>query len=110
MSAILSLLNMTSSVFSKTWLPPELQQVLSCESPAVFLHFPLEEKGSQGPFYQLPGGADKRETPTSNFTKSTGLVLHHSSNELYKTVSNVFFFFLFSFYSFTNHECQEIIT
>ena len=85
---------MTSSVFSKTWLPPELQQVLSCKSPAVFLHFPLEEKGSQGPFYQLSGGAGKRETPTSNITESTGLVLYHSSNELYKTVSNVFFFFL----------------
>ena len=110
MSAILSLLNMTSSVFSKTWLPPELQQVLSCESPAVFLHFPLEEKGSQGPFYQLSGGAGKRETPTSYFTESTGLVLHHSSNELYKTVSNVFFFSYFVFYSFTYHECQEIIT
>ena len=43
-----------SSAFSKTRLPPELQQVLSCESPAVFLHFPLGEKGPQGPFYQLP--------------------------------------------------------
>ena len=109
LSAILSLLNMTSRVFSKTWLPPVLQQVLSCKSPAVFLHFPLEEKGSQGPFYQLSGGAGKRETPTSNFTESTGLVLYHSSNELYKTVSNVFFSY-FVFYSFTYHECQEIIT
>ena len=42
-----------TSAFSKTWLPPELRQVLSCESPAVFLHFPLEEKGLWGPFYQL---------------------------------------------------------
>ena len=41
-----------TSAFSKTWLSPELRQVLSCESPAVFLHFPLEEKGPQGPFYQ----------------------------------------------------------
>ena len=41
------------SAFSKTRLPPELRQVLSCESPAVFLHFPLEEKGPWGPFYQL---------------------------------------------------------
>ena len=39
-----------TSAFSKTRLPPELQRVLSCESPAAFLHFPLEEKG---PFYQL---------------------------------------------------------
>ena len=36
-----------NSAFSKTWLLPELRRVLSCESPAVFLHFPLEEKGSQ---------------------------------------------------------------
>ena len=41
------------SAFSKTRLPPELRRVLSCESPAVFLHFPLEEKGPRGPFYQL---------------------------------------------------------
>ena len=41
------------SAFSKTRLPPELRRVLSCESPAVFLHFPLEEKGPWGPFYQL---------------------------------------------------------
>ena len=34
-----------SSAFSKTRLPPELWRVLSFESPAVFLHFPLEEKG-----------------------------------------------------------------
>ena len=27
--------------------------VLSCESLAVFLHFPLEEKGPWGPFNQL---------------------------------------------------------
>ena len=31
----------------------ELRQVLSCESPAVFLHFPLEEEGPWGPFNQL---------------------------------------------------------
>ena len=43
----------TESAFRKTWLPPELQRVLSCESPAVFLHFPLEEKGPWGTFYQL---------------------------------------------------------
>ena len=43
----------TSSAFSKTRLPPELRQELSCELPAVFLHFPLEEKGPWGPFYQL---------------------------------------------------------
>ena len=41
------------SAFSKAWLPPELRQVLSCESPAVFLHFPIEEKGPWGPFFQL---------------------------------------------------------
>ena len=40
------------SAFSKTWLSPELRQ-LSCESPAVFLRFPLEEKGPWNPFYQL---------------------------------------------------------
>ena len=41
------------SAFSKTWLPPELRRILSCKLPAVFLHFPLEEKGPWGPFYQL---------------------------------------------------------
>ena len=41
------------SAFSNTQLPPELRRVLSCKSPAVFLHFPLEEKGLWGPFYQL---------------------------------------------------------
>ena len=43
----------TFSAFNKTRLPPELRQVLSCKSPAVFLHFLLEEKGPWGPFYQL---------------------------------------------------------
>ena len=43
----------TGSAFSKTWLLLELRQVLSWESPAVFLHTPLEEKRPWGPFYQL---------------------------------------------------------
>ena len=47
------LVHLRVSAFSKTRLPPELQPVLSCESLAVFLHFPLEEKGPWGPFYQL---------------------------------------------------------
>ena len=38
---------------SKIWLLPELWRVLSCKLPAVFLHFPLKEKGPWGPFYQL---------------------------------------------------------
>ena len=42
-----------NSAFSKTWLLPELQQVLSYESLAVFLHTPVDEKGPWGPFYQL---------------------------------------------------------
>ena len=42
-----------ASASSKTRLLPEPQQVLSCESPAVFLHFPLEEKGPWGFFYHL---------------------------------------------------------
>ena len=41
------------SAFNKTRLPPELRRVLSCKSPAVFLHFLLEKKGPWGPFYQL---------------------------------------------------------
>ena len=41
------------SAFNKTRLPPELRRVLSCKSPAVLLHFLLEEKGPWGPFYQL---------------------------------------------------------
>ena len=41
------------SAFSNTRLPPELRRVLSCELPAVFLHFPLEEKLSWDPFHQL---------------------------------------------------------
>ena len=41
------------SAFSKTRLLPELRRVLSYESQAVFLHFPLEEKGPFGLFYQL---------------------------------------------------------
>ena len=41
------------SAFNKTRLPPELRRVLSCESPAVFLHTPLEEKWPWGPFHQL---------------------------------------------------------
>ena len=65
-------LYLESSTFSKTWLPPELQQVPSCESPAVFLHFPLEEKGFWGLFYQLRQVLAKKETPTSNLTESTG--------------------------------------
>ena len=49
----LSLPMSTISAFSKTWLLPELQHVLSCKSPAVFLHTPLEEKGPWVPFYHL---------------------------------------------------------
>ena len=41
------------SAFSKTWHPPELRRVLSCELPAVFLQFPLEEKGPWGLFHQF---------------------------------------------------------
>ena len=41
------------SAFNKTQLPPELRRVLSCESPAVFLHNPLKEKGPWDPFSQL---------------------------------------------------------
>ena len=41
------------SAFSNTRLLPELRRVLSCKSPAVFLHSPLEEKEPWGPFYQL---------------------------------------------------------
>ena len=41
------------SAFSKTRLLPELWWVPSCKLPAVFLHFPLEEKGPWGPFHQL---------------------------------------------------------
>ena len=47
------LLCSSCSAFSKTQVPPKLRRVLSCESPAVFLHFPLEKKGPWGPFYQL---------------------------------------------------------
>ena len=43
----------TGSAFSKTRLLLELRRVLSCESPAVFLPTPLEEKRPYGPFYQL---------------------------------------------------------
>ena len=38
------------SAFSKTQLQPELQRVLSCKSPAVFLHTPLDKKGPWSPF------------------------------------------------------------
>ena len=65
------LLHYIYSAFSKTRLPPELRRVLSCESLAAFLHFPLEEKGSSGPLLSAPAGASKRETPTSNLTEST---------------------------------------
>ena len=41
------------SAFRETWLLLELRRVLSCELRAVFLHFPLEEKGPWGPFHQL---------------------------------------------------------
>ena len=59
------------SAFSKTRLPPELRRVLSCESPAVFLHIPLKEKGNWGPFYQLRRVQKKRKTLTSNLTERT---------------------------------------
>ena len=45
--------------------------LFSCKSLAVFLHFPLEEKGSWAPFISS-GSASKKETPsTSNLTEST---------------------------------------
>ena len=50
---VLPLLQWILITFSKTWLPAELQRVLPCESPAVFLHFPRKEKGLWGTFYQL---------------------------------------------------------
>ena len=59
--------NSRSSAFSETRLLPELRRVLSGESLAVFLHFPLEER----PLLSAPAGASKRETPTSNLTEST---------------------------------------
>ena len=59
----------TVSAFSKTRLPLELWQVLSCESPALFLHTPLEEKEPRG--LSALVGASKMETPTSNLTEST---------------------------------------
>ena len=65
-------LSLRCSVFSKTRLLPELRQVLSCELQTVFLHFPLEEKGFWGVFYQLRQVLAKKETPTSNLTESTG--------------------------------------
>ena len=54
-----------ASAFSKT----QLRRVLSCESPAVFLHFPLKEKGPC--LLSAPVGSSKRETPTSILTEST---------------------------------------
>ena len=42
------------SAFSKTRLLLELRQVLSCESPALFLHFPLKE----GPLFSAPADTD----------------------------------------------------
>ena len=56
------------SAFSKTWLLLELRRVLSCESPAVFLHFPPEEKVPWGPFYQLQRVPAKGRHLTSNLT------------------------------------------
>ena len=59
------------SDFSKTQLPLELRRVLPCESPAVFLHFPLARgKGALGPLLSAPAGASKRETTTSNLAES----------------------------------------
>ena len=48
------------SAFSKTQLPLELWRVLSCKSPAVFLHFPLEEKEPWDSFHQLQRMLAKR--------------------------------------------------
>ena len=50
---------MKISAFSKARLLPELWRVLSCESLAVFLHFPLEEKEPWGPLLSAPAGASK---------------------------------------------------
>ena len=47
------------SAFRETWLLLELRRVLSCELRAVFLHFPLEQKGPWGPFHQLRQGLAK---------------------------------------------------
>ena len=51
-----------SSAFSKTRLLPELRWILSCKSPAAFLHFLLEER----PLLSAPAGASKRETVLFN--------------------------------------------
>ena len=61
----------SSSAFSRTRVLPELRWVLSCESPAVFLHTPLQEKEPWGPFYQLQRVLAKGR-PTSNLTECTG--------------------------------------
>ena len=54
-SVVYCRVTLSGSAFSKTWLLPEgtLWRILSCESPPVFLHFPLEEKGPWRPFYEL---------------------------------------------------------
>ena len=55
------------------------ERVLSCESPVVFLHFPL--------------GASKRETPTSNLTEST---VEDNSNTCY-LIQNVSKFTIYNY-------------
>ena len=61
------------SAFSKTRLLLELRRILSCESPAVFLHTPLEEKGPWGPLHRLRRVLAKgRHVSTLNLTESTG--------------------------------------
>ena len=40
---------------------------------------PTRGKGALGPLLSAPAGASKRETPTSNHTESTDMVVHRDS-------------------------------
>ena len=76
---VLHVCSCVHSAFSKTRLLPELRRVLSCESPAVFLHTPPKEKGPWDPFYQLRQVLAKgRHRSTSNLTESSACIFLES--------------------------------
>ena len=58
------------STFSKTQLPSRAPAGTLLQFTGCIPAFSTRGKGALGPLLSAPGGASKRETPTSNLTES----------------------------------------
>ena len=66
------------SAFSKTRLQPELRWIPTLlQIAGCILAFSTRGKWALGPLLPAPASASKRETPTSNLTESTAILVKH---------------------------------